>query len=589
MSALRFLLCIPKHAERAAGETVRLVGSPGEMDQDHAALWCSDRARLTWLPEGQGVIIGRIFPRDSSAPVVAFTAGESRTIASSAGASLVESCWGSYIAVGRTEGGAAYLIVRDPSGSLPCYRMETATCHLWASDLGTFTAAGLDTTMVEWNRLFDHLQATDLRQARTCVDGVIELGPGAGCKIEGGTLSERILWSPWTFTEPDRRLEPDTMIEHLRDTICETISALARDYRHIVVGISGGLDSSIVCAALAKGGHRFTCLTAATEDPSGDERRYARVVADATGAGFAAHFYDPDRIDIGRSAAAHLPRPIARPFMQELERAYAVETAAHDADAIFTGNGGDNAFCFLHSAAPIVDRLRGGKGWRGAWRTLLDMCSVTQCDVPAMLRATANQLLHHHEPAGIAPDMTFLNKARATAPRAPLLTPYMDGAPAKYPGKLAHVNLLMRIRNYVEGYDRALFPPVLAPLLAQPIIETCLRIPTWEWCAGGINRSAARRAFADMLPRQIVRRTSKSGPDSLTAAVFERNRNRLRELLLGGVLRRHEIIDRPAVERALADPRSGQQQILFRLLDLADAEAWARSRSGGVTAGTLPA
>jgi asparagine synthase (glutamine-hydrolysing) len=428
------------------------------------------------------------------------------------------------------------------------------------------------------------LQANDLRQAETCVDGVVELAPGAVCKMEGGSLSEQILWSPWSFTGADRRLAPGALVEQLRDTVCETISAIAGDYRHIVVGISGGLDSSIVSAALAAGRHRFSCLTAATDDPSGDERRYALAVADATGAELSAHFYDPDRIDIERSAAAHLPRPIAKPFMQELEWAYAIETAAHDADAIFTGNGGDNAFCFLHSAAPVVDRLCSERGL--PWRTLLDMCSVTQCDVPTMVRATANLLRHRRQAPAAALDMTFLNRARATASRAPLLTPYLDTAPVKYPGKLAHVNLLIRIQNYVEGYDRALFPPVVAPLLAQPIIETCLRIPTWEWCAGGINRSAARRAFADMLPREIVRRTSKSGPDSLTAAVFESNRARLRERLLDGVLRQHEIIDRSAIERALADPRSGQQQILFRLLDLADAEAWARSRSSGVTAGT---
>lgn len=589
MSALRFLLCIPKRSEVAAGKFLQLLDSPGEMNQDSAALWCSDHTRLAWLPDRQGVIIGRIFSKGCSSPILEFSADASRRIADANGTALIETCWGSYIAVLRSGNGAGYLVVRDPSGSLPCYRMETEACHLWASDLGTFIAAGFDTTAVQWDRLFQHLQASDLRQAQTCVDGVFELAPGAACKMEGSLLSEEILWSPWRFTEPDQRLDPRVVVDRLHDTVCETISALARDYRHIIVGVSGGLDSSIVCAALAAGGHRFSCLTAATEDPSGDERRYALAVADATGAGLSAHFYDPHKIDITRSAAAHLPRPIAKPFMQELERAYAVETAMRDADAIFTGNGGDNVFCFVHSAAPIVDRLRCESGWIGLWRTLLDMCSVTQCDVLTMLRATAKLVFHRQGVPGPALDQTFLNKDRAMTPRARLLTPYMDTAPAKYPGKRAHVNLLMRIQNYVEGYDRVRFSPVMAPLLAQPIVEICLRIPTWEWCAGGINRSAARRAFADSLPQQIIRRTSKSGPDSLTAVVFERNRKKLRGQLLGGVLREREIIDGPTVEHALSDPRTGQQQTLFRLLDLADAEAWARSRLDGITTGTLPA
>src|SRR5258706_15263286 len=105
MSALRFLLCIPKRTEPVAGETLRSLGSPGEMNQGHAALWCSDHARLTWLPEGRGVIIGRIFSKRSSSPVVEFTADESRTIARSGGAALIENYWGSYIAVGRATNG----------------------------------------------------------------------------------------------------------------------------------------------------------------------------------------------------------------------------------------------------------------------------------------------------------------------------------------------------------------------------------------------------------------------------------------------------------------------------------------------------
>src|SRR3546814_6537693 len=65
-----------------------------------------------------------------------------------------------------------------------------------------------------------------------------------------------------------------------------------------------------------------------------------------------------DLIDLSKSGSTHLPRPVGRQFMQEIERAYRAEVKTHGFDAIFTGNGGDNVFCYLHSAAPIVDRLR---------------------------------------------------------------------------------------------------------------------------------------------------------------------------------------------------------------------------------------
>src|SRR3546814_14784414 len=79
----------------------------------------------------------------------------------------------------------------------------------------------------------------------------------------------------------------------------------------------------------------------------------------------------------------------------------------------------------------------------------------------------------------------------------------------------------MRIQNHVEGYDRGVLPPVIPALLAQPIVETCLRIPTWDWCRGGINRAIAREAFSTALPARVIARRSKSGPERLTAEVFE--------------------------------------------------------------------
>src|SRR3546814_2994079 len=79
--------------------------------------------------------------------------------------------------------------------------------------------------------------------------------------------------------------------------------------------------------------------------------------------------------------------------MQEIERAYRAEVKTHGFDAIFTGNGGDNVFCYLHSAAPIVDRLRSAHARRGVARTFVDMCRVTQCDLATMMRATLSLLV----------------------------------------------------------------------------------------------------------------------------------------------------------------------------------------------------
>ena len=571
MSALRFLIALPKASGAQGTPALQRARTPSTaVTSGVPAFWCDGSERP--LQAGRLTVIGTLFDRRATSGLHRIPEAVADQILASP-AALIDDYWGPYLAVSR-DGDGSISVVRDPSGALPCYVMDTEAHFLLASDLGTFEAAGTPAGGVQWDRLFEHLQAIDIRRVETCVEGISELPPGGVSRFVGANRLTTHLWRPWPFTSPAARLDPAAAPAILRDVICTSVSALASPHRHILVGLSGGLDSSIVCAALAAGGHDFACLTMATEDASGDERPYAKLVAEATGARLLEHHYDTGKIDLARSASAHLPRPSAKPFMQEIERAYAQALSAGQADAIFTGNGGDNVFCYLHSAAPIVDAIRAAQSPAIILRTLRDMCAVTQCDLLTMMRAMLSSLVGRRPRSRL--DTSLLNRERVRGHLAGALTPYMDDAPANLPGATGHVRLLLSIQNFIEGYDRAAFPAVVPALLAQPIVETCLRIAPWDWCRGGINRAIAREAFDGLLPRPILRRVSKAGPESVTAAVFAAGRLQLREMLLGGLLREQAIIDPVALEAVLDDPSTRHSQMLYRILDIADAEAWAR-------------
>src|SRR5690606_29821877 len=110
-------------------------------------------------------------------------------------------------------------------------------------------------------------------------------------------------------------------------------------------------------------------------------------------------------------------------------------------------------------------------------------------------------------------------------------------------------SVIKRSQNYVNGLAAGGLPR-FSPLLSQPLVEFCLGVPTWVWCAGGINRAPARTAFAADLPRAILERVSKAGPDSFVRSIFDRHRRTYRDLLLEGLLARHGLIEREAVEAA---------------------------------------
>lgn len=572
MTALRYLLALPRGGDF---ESIELAESPETVRKFGPALWCSDPSGICWSADRMNLVIGQLFERKTSRRVTPAPGKGTAAPMARSPETLADNYWGSYLAIagGRSEA----QVLRDPTGSMPCYMYMLEDSILLASDIGTLVAARVGPLQVDWDRLYEFLETPGVRRTATCIGSLDELPPGVIIRLGAQTRSERRVWTPSAFCGAERQIASIDAVGALREAVCATVAAIGREYRNIVVGISGGLDSSIVCAALAAADQRFTALTMYTDEPSGDERIYARLVAERTGAPLREHRYDVERIDLSRTASQHLPRPVGRPFMQEIERAYREDIAASGYDAIFTGNGGDNVFCYLHSAAPIIDRLRSAADRGGILSTFVDMCRITQCDIGTMARATLS-LLFRREPSAAPADRGLLDPDRRGAPASPLLTPYLDEA-CNLPGKRAHIDMLMRIQNHVEGYDRHDMPPTIPALLAQPIVETCLRISSWDWSRGGINRAVAREAFRDLLPETIIARRSKSGPESLTAALFDLWRRQLRDMLLGGALRDNRVIDVAAVEAAIDDPAVTRGQLLFRLLELAEAEAWARSWS----------
>lgn len=313
-------------------------------------------------------------------------------------------------------------------------------------------------------------------------------------------------------------------------------------------------------------------------DPSGDERVFVEALADHLGVAMDAAIYEPASVDLTQSASAGLPSPSRRTLALAIDAELDTARCELGANAIFDGNGGDSLFCFLHSAAPVVDRLR-TEGLRSAIPTLLDMCAVTGADVPTMVAAVWRRYWRRDRPDRWTADLALLADASDPCRLPPALTPWLDCEVGSHLGKHDHLAMIMHAQNHVHGL-RTKGVPRFSPLMSQPLVELCLSLPTWLWCRGGINRSLARAAFADALPQAVLRRTSKAGPDSFLRRLFDQNREQIRTMLLDGHLARNALLDRPAVEAAMATDTLSSDAVAYRLLDLCEAEAWARSWIG---------
>jgi len=520
---------------------------------------------------GEGHVLGRLFARfGPPAPIqatqIAIGTADGGT---SAVDGLLHRYWGGYVGVFPARAG--HRILRDPSGALPCYYAETGFGLVLASDVDLLLAVRKRPPAVSWTALVKHLYLRGLPSPETCLHGIEELLSGYALDVSAGTVDQRMWWSPWSHVEADPEAgapQPD----QLRRVVTTSVEALTASYGRLLVSVSGGLDSSIVAACLARSEREVHCVTMFTTDPSGDERLYARDLCRHLALPLTECVYRIDEVDIDLAMSPHLPRPIGRTLAQAYERAHLKVVAEIKADAFVTGNGGDNVFGFSQSAAAVTDYyLRQGLGL-GLLRTLLDVCRQTESGpvevVRAALRLKRRGYLWSTGPMFLGADMLV-----ALAPQ-PLHQPWLDVPEGVGPGKAAHVASLLRVQPSLEP-GRSRFAPVIAPLLSQPVIETCLAIPSWTWRAGGRDRAVARAAFAADLPPAIIGRRSKGGPDGFSAIILREHRAAIRERLLDGMLAREGVVDRAALEARFADrrPFSGEEQ--GRLLELVDSEAWA--------------
>lgn len=522
-----------------------------------------------------GVVVGPLFAREGAGPAKRIARFDERTasaILGTAGDLLIESYWGSYVAIlGGENGGTA--VLRDPSGGIPVYFTGRGGAQIYFSDPAVALELGLVTASVDAEFLRQWLVFPHLRTARSGLARVFELLPGTrGSDSPAGPAIESV-WSPWVFAS--RRAQMRDFGEAaaaVRETARTVIPAYAEGARQLLLELSGGLDSSIVAAALAEGGIPFSSVNFATRSPDGDERRYARLAAAAASSRLAELIHDGAPLDL-RQPEPRL-RPGLNPVLQPIDNAFSEYARTIGADRFLSGAGGDSLFCYLTTASSAVDAaLVNGLG--AAATALRNVSSLCECTYWTAARYALRKARRRKQPRPWRVDLSFLppELGETVAERHPWLEAPADALP----GKREHVEALVTIQYFLDGGGRERTVPAAYPLMAQPLLELCLTIPTWMWNAGGRNRAVARAAFADLLPPAILERRGKGRLESMCARAFVETREALREVLLDGLLAEQHLIDRSALEASLKhDPEPGDARY-FRIFDLVTLELWLRS------------
>lgn len=560
-------------AARAADALQRL--DPAGLREHHAdacfSLLGSEDLRTSRLPGG-ALLIGDLFTHDGriADPIVALGCAEPVELRRR----ILRDFWGSYLLI--QPGADAITITLSPTaaGHIPCVYAVADGRGFLTSDISLATRAGLHEKRVDWASIAHRLAYPGIKTQRTGLRDVLELLPGTSLRAEPSGVSTCQAWSPWSFVAPDvRHTDPHEAACDVRRAVAAAVGAWASVDGTILLELSGGLDSSIVAACLADSPARVVCVNLVTPVPGVDERHYATLMADTLGVPLHTEALPFERARLQFAPAPESVSPGMGPLQHAIDGIMEEAAERHGATSFYSGGGGDSVFCYLRTAAPAADAFRAA-GPRAGLAAVRDLAALHQCTFWKAGRLTLSKLRRGRRPSTHrAP--AFL--AQATADIAPLEHPWSAAPDGVLPGDRERIADLAGNQLFQGQAARGARRPFRFPLLSQPVMEACLRTPSWMWIAGGRNRAVARDAFADRLPADVLHRQSKATYMSYLGVVYQQNRRTMREFLLSGRLAEQSLLDTRAIAQFLAaDDLPARDQAFLRMFELCMVENWVR-------------
>jgi asparagine synthase (glutamine-hydrolysing) len=542
------------------------------------------------LAHGSGVVLGTLF-RKARAGLGPSTKAkiddrESALIVDSRGQHLLDSYWGRYVAVLYDSEKSIVSILREPSGALPCLMTSYRGVDIIFSDVESVAQLGLPPFSINWKYIAGIACSRGLQLRDTGLKEVSEVQPGERIDLHGGAYTRSLLWNPLRISQTDRIENVEEAVAAVRHTTRDCVHAFASCYDSILHRLSGGLDSSIVASCLSDvpTHPKVVCLNYFGHGAHEDERPFARSVAQLAGLPLIEEEHDPTGVRI--EALLHIVRSERPRFLiyhvehSELEARIAKTVSA---SAFFGGAGGDGLFYQNTAYLAAVDYIYAHGMAPHLWHVALDAARMDRVSIWSVLRRAVSEAMldRRWDPTEeIGAGSMFVNPdiARSLKGDKSLAHPWLEDAAGVPHGKLWHA---MSVSNPLPFYDplgREDDPENVYPLISQPLLELCMRIPVYSLIDGGWDRAIARRAFADSLPTEIVRRRAKGGSTRSAKLLFEKNMPFIREFMLNGLLVRERILDRKKLETHLTPgrPVSGSAfgEILIEHLC---TEAWLRS------------
>ncbi|MFL6604477.1 MAG: asparagine synthase-related protein [Steroidobacteraceae bacterium] len=543
---------------------------------------------VTSLPLGCGVVLGTLFPKDLGEWSPGWTApideSKAQAILRTRGQWLVDNLWGRYVAILSSRDGSEHHVIRDCSGRIPCHLTQCNGVTLVWAQIEDVMSLPIGPFTLNKKFISGFIFSPELAQRECGLNEVTELSPGDCLALAGARSRQYSLWDPREIYRRGVIEDFDEARTMLRSVTQGCIDAWASCYQRIILHLSGGLDSSIVLGCLRNAPARpiVTCVNSCGDHCEDDERKYARLAARQAGAEILEipMFPSDARLDerVFRLPVMAKPSVIAVFEMLYLDSHNAIAERL-DAQGTWTGQGGDHIFFQSTRHFGAIDYFHTHGMFSSFGPALRDAVKLSRRSYWDVLGSALwlGSFKARWKPEDFKRRQNvFVNPEVFPTDIAEYVWQPWSSDSSDIPvGKRLQIAIIAELLSRHRAIPGQ-FAREHHPLMSQPLLELCIRIPTYTLLRGGRDRALARAAFHGCVPDEILRRRNKGTNAGSTMDKLRESSGFVRELLLDGILVREGILQRQALEPYLCAGRPVDAQSHWPLHSAIAAEVWAR-------------
>ncbi|HVA24935.1 MAG TPA: asparagine synthase (glutamine-hydrolyzing) [Chloroflexota bacterium] len=490
------------------------------------------------------------------------------------------------------------MLGRDRAGIKPLHYALVNGAIVFGSELKALLPHPDVPRQLDMNALADYLAFEYVPTPGTIFKDIQKLPPGC-CLICRRGAQPRLsqYWDLELVDEPaGGKVSLEDAVAGVRDVLEQAVRKELISDVPIGVLLSGGVDSSTVAALMARNaGSKVQSFSIAFEDPSFDESRYARMVAQHVGTDHHELLLKPqDLWELVPRVAEFLDEPLGD---SSLIPTYLLSNFVHKhVKVVLGGDGGDELFggyptLQAHQAArwlrhippPLQSMLRWGAGKMPVSQNNISfdfkvkrflaglphdpvvrhhmwLGSVPHADTRRLLTADARAELRD----GRAYEQAYQHLERCRAQQVLNQVLYMD----------FKLYLENDILPKVDRASMACSLEVRVPLLNQLVLEHVAKLPADLKLRGMTTKFIMKEAVKDLLPAEIISR-KKKGFNMPVARWFSNElRPFLEDVLEPSKLRQDGIFEAAEVRRLMDDHFAGRQDNRKPLWTLLIFQQW---------------